>query len=127
MIVHRVSPYIPLMGSMKRRERYEAEQWAKAQQSVPVLMQFRYDGTAGFWRVTFRPRGATIALPRVLHFGNEDKLRELFRRFGSQRMAEDVAALDYAINTGRGNIELMLGEEQLSKLRTAKRPTLQTG
>lgn len=111
------------MGFMKRRERRESEQRAAMR---PTLMQFRYDATVGSWRVTFRPRGDSIALPRVLHFGTEDKLRDLFRRNGSRRMAEDVAALDFAIRTGRGNVELTLGEEQLSKLRTPKRPTLKT-
>lgn len=108
---------------MKRREKWESEQRTAI---GPVLMQFRYDEPAGFWRVNFRPRGDTIALPRVLHFGSEDKLRDLFSRFGSRRMAEDVAALDFAIRTGRGAVELTLGEEQLSKLRTPKRPTLNT-
>jgi hypothetical protein len=111
------------MGFMRRREKWESEQRAAMR---PVLMQFRHDDTAGFWRVTFRPRGDTIALPRVLHFGTEDKLRDLFQRFGATRMAEDVAALEFAIRTGRGNVELMLGEEQLRKLWTPKRPTLRT-
>jgi hypothetical protein len=108
---------------MKRREKRESEQRAALR---PVLMQFRYDTRAGFWRVTFRPRGDSIALPRVLHFGTDDKLRELFQRFGTRRMSEDVAALEFAFRTGRGNVELALGEEQLAKLRTAKRPTLNT-
>jgi hypothetical protein len=74
------------------------------------------------WRVTFGPRGASIALPRVLHFAGDDKLHDLFRRFGSRRRSEDVAALEFAIRTGRGNVELTLGEEQLSKLRTPNVP-----
>jgi hypothetical protein len=89
-------------------------------------MEFRYDHTARFWRVVFRPRGDSIPLPRVLHFGDAEKLRELFRRFGTHRMAEDVAALEFAIRTKRGAVELTLGDAQLSKLRTAKRPTLDT-
>lgn len=92
----------------------------------PVHMQFRYDRTAGFWRVKFRPRGASIALPRVLHFGNEDKLRDLFQRFGTRRMSEDMAALEFGIRTGRGNVGLKLGDEQLDKLKTPKRSTLRT-
>jgi hypothetical protein len=111
------------MGFMKRREAREAQERATVR---PVVMEFRYDSTAHFWRVTFRPRGNSIALPRVLHFGTDDKLRDLFQRFGTRRMREDVAALEFAIRTRRGNVELMLGEEQLSKLRTPKRPTLNT-
>lgn len=114
------------MGQMKRRERYGAEQWAKMQQRFPVMMEFRYDSTLKAWRVAFRPRGRSVALPRVFHFGSDDKVRDLFHRFGSSRMAEDMAALEFAIRTRRGNVELMLCEEQLSKLRTPKRPTLNT-
>jgi hypothetical protein len=62
----------------------------------------------------------------VLHFGTDDKLRDLFQRFGTRKMAEDMAALEYAIRTGRGAVELMLGPEQLSKLTAPKRPTLNT-
>lgn len=62
----------------------------------------------------------------MLHFGTDEKLRDLFHRFGSSRMAEDIAALEFAIRTKRGNVELMLAEEHLSTLRTPKRPTLNT-
>jgi hypothetical protein len=48
-----------------------------------------------------------------MHFGDAEKLRELFRRFGSRQLAEDHAALEFAINTKRGAVELMLGETQL--------------
>lgn len=61
-----------------------------------------------------------------MHFGDAEKLRELFRRFGSHQLAEDLAALEFAISTKRGAVELMLGETQLSKLRAHKRPTLST-
>lgn len=102
--------------------RFEKE-WATVR---PVLMQFRYDHTISMWRVTFRPRGENT-LPRVLHFGNAEKLREIFRRFGSRQMAEDVAAMEFAIlNTKRGAVELKLEETQLRPLRTPKRPTLNT-
>lgn len=111
------------MGYMKRAE----AQYAKERASIrPVMMQFAYDSTVKFWRVTFRPRGDSIPLPRVLHFGDPDKLRDLFGRFGSRQLAEDHAALDFAINSKRGAVELMLGETQLSKLRAHKIPTLNT-
>jgi hypothetical protein len=91
--------------------------------TIPVYMQFRYDHTVKLWRVTFRLRGNTISLPRVLHFGDAEKLRDLFRRFGSRQLAEDHAALEFAINTKRGAAELMLGETQLRKHNP---PTLNT-
>ena len=94
--------------------------------AVPVYMQFAYDHTVKLWRVTFRLRGNSISLPRVMHFGDAEKLRDLFRRFGSRQMAEDVATLEFAINIKRGAVELMLGENQLRKLRMHKTPTLNT-
>jgi hypothetical protein len=111
------------MGSMKRAEAQFAKEWATIR---PVMMEFRYDHTVKLWRVKFRARGDSIALPRVMHFGDAEKLRDLFKRFGSRRMAEDVAALEFAINAKRGAVELMLGEMQLRTLRQHKAPTLNT-
>lgn len=81
------------------------EEWASVR---PVLMQFRRDDVAKCWRVTFRVRGSDIALPRVLHFGDAEKLRTMFQRFASRRTAGEVAALEFAIRVGRGAVELML-------------------
>lgn len=112
------------MGYMKRAAAQYAKEWATVR---PVMMEFRYDSTVKLWRVTFRPRGDSIPLPRVMHFGDADKLRDLFRRFASRQMAEDVATFEFAIiNAKRGAVELMLGETQLRHLRTHKRPTLNT-
>jgi hypothetical protein len=108
---------------MKRAEAYYAKERASAR---PVMMEFRYDHTVKLWRVVFRPRGDSIPLPRVLHFGDAEKLRELFRRFGSRQLAEDHAALEFAINTKRGAVELTLCDTQLRHLRKQKAPTLNT-
>jgi hypothetical protein len=89
-------------------------------------MEFRYDHTVKLWRVTFQPCGNSVPLPRVMHFGDSEKLRDLFRRFGSRQLAEDHGALEFAISTKRGAVELMLGETQLRELRKHKRPTLST-
>lgn len=111
------------MGYMKRREAQAAKEWATVR---PVLMEFKYDHTVKLWRGVFRPRGNSVALPRVLHFGDAEKLRDLFSRFGSHQMSEDVAGLEFAIQTRRGAVELMLGEAQLTKLRTHRKPSLNT-
>lgn len=108
---------------MRRAEAYYAKERASAQ---AVMMQFAYDHTVKLWRVLFRPRGDSVPLPRVLHFGDAGKLRELFRRFGSRQLAEDHAALEFAINTKRGAVELTLAETQLRELRKHKTPTLKT-
>ena len=111
------------MGNMKRAE----ARYAKEQVSIrSVMLEFRYDFTVKLWRVTFRPRGDSVPLPRVMHFGDAEKLRDLFKRFGSRHLAEDQAALEFAINTKRGAVELMLGETQLRHLRRHKEPTLKT-
>jgi hypothetical protein len=111
------------MGSMKRAEAYYAKERASARL---VMMQFAYDHTVKLWRVTFRPRGDSIPLPRVMHFGDAEKLRVLFKRFGSRQLAEDHSALEFAINTKRGAVELTLAETQLRKLRQHRIPTLNT-
>ncbi len=111
------------MGYNKRAAAQHAKEWATVR---PVMMQFAYDHTVKLWRVVFRPRGDSVPLPRVMHFGDAEKLRELFRRFGSRQMAEDVAALDFAINAKRGAVELMLGDMQLRHLRKRKTPRLNT-
>ena len=112
------------MGQMKRAEAQFAKEWATIR---PVMMEFRYDHTVKLWRVKFRSRGESVALPRIVHFGDAEKLRELFRRFATRRMAEDVATLEFAIlNAKRGAVELMLGETELRELRKHKPPTLNT-
>jgi hypothetical protein len=112
------------MGYMKRAEAYFAKEHASIR---PVMMEFKYDHTVSLWRVVFRPRGDSIPLPRVMHFGDAEKLRDLFKRFGSRQLAEDHSALEFAIiNTKRGAVELMLGETQLRKLRQHRTPTLNT-
>jgi hypothetical protein len=111
------------MGYMKRAE----PAYAKERASIrPVMMEFRYDHTVKLWRVCFRSRGDSVPLPRVMHFGDAEKLRDLFKRFGSRQLAEDHAALQFAINTKRGAVELMLREVQVRKLRQHKTPTLNT-
>lgn len=111
------------MGSMKRAEAYFAKERASTR---PVMMQFAYDHTVKLWRVVFRPRGDSVPLPRVLHFGDVEKLRDLFRRFSPRKMAEDVAALEFAIKAKRGAVELTLAETQLRHLRQHKTPALNT-
>lgn len=83
----------------------------------PVMMQFAYDSTVKLWRVIFRPRGESVPVPRVMHFGDAEKLRDLCRRFGPRQLAEDHAALEFAINGKRGAVELLLGDAQLRELR----------
>jgi hypothetical protein len=53
-----------------------------------------------------------------VHFGDTEKLRELFRRFGSRQMTEDHGDLEFAINTKRGAVESKLAETELRKLPT---------
>lgn len=53
------------------------------------------------------PRGSwtqwiVTDLLNMLHFGDAEKLRDLFHRFSPRKMAEDVAALEFAINAKRG-------------------------
>lgn len=62
------------------------------------------------------------ALPRAYNFATADKIQDLYTRFGTSGMAEDKAAVEYAIRTGRGMVELTLGEEQYRVLQMVKAP-----
>lgn len=79
------SPILSRMGTLKRRERYEEEQWAKAQQKNTVLMSFDRRGQG--WRVVFRDRPSNRRLPRVITFIDPDKIRNLYQRVACLRMS----------------------------------------
>ncbi len=74
-------------------------------------MCFEY--IAGMWHVRFRAVAWARELPRVLHFRDSSKIRDLYLRFGASHLLEDVAAFDYAVQHGRGICDLDLGTEQL--------------
>jgi hypothetical protein len=81
-----------------------------------------FDRRGPGWRITFRDRPSNTRLPRVITFTDPDKIRDLYRRFGAQRMAEEVAAFEFALTHGRGLVELSLGEEEYVKLKNVKGP-----
>jgi len=104
------------MGFSKRAVRAEGEQWGKAQRIdlCDVYMYFEQQG--GVWRVSFsKPLGAG-QLPRVLTFADPAKIRNLYERFGTNRVLEDRSAFEFALERGRGVVMLSLGREQYSKL-----------
>jgi hypothetical protein len=69
------------------------------------------------WNCQFLKPDLKTPLPRKLTFNSLDKIREMHERFGADRKLEDKAALEYAINTGRGSIWLSLTQEQYAKLK----------
>lgn len=107
-----------LMGSMKRQERYEAEQRTKlAARPHPVLMRFQRFGER--WQVRFTPVGSDWVL-RVCTFADDEKIRNMWRRFAPRRMSEDVQVFEFAIQNGSGAVELRLGDEQMAALKVPK-------
>lgn len=103
---------------MKWRERFAAEQWEKAaERPHQVLMGFARFCTG--WQVRFTPVTSDWVL-WVFTFADADKIRSMFCRFGTRRMAEDVAAFEDAIPHGTGAVELRLGVEQYAALRKRK-------
>lgn len=109
------SPYIRLMGSMKRRERREEEDRARlAARPHQVLM--RYERFPRGWQVLFTPVGSEWVL-RVCKFADDEKIRSMWRRFAARRMSEDVASFEYGIEHGSGAVELRLGDEQYASLK----------
>jgi hypothetical protein len=69
------------------------------------------------WHCQFLEPDLKTPIHRKLTFSSPDKVREMHERFGADRKLEDKAALEYAINTGRGSIWLNLTNEQYQKLR----------
>jgi hypothetical protein len=87
-----------------------------------VWLYFRRDSTVGMWRVTFRLRGAMVSLPRVIHFRQPEKVRDLFDRYATDRGADGRMILERGFRTRRGMVEVELGEEQMQCLRMKTRP-----
>jgi hypothetical protein len=85
-------------------------------------MFFRRDSTVGMWRIIFRPRGASVSFPRVIHFRQTEKVSNLFARYGTNQEPEGRAALECGFKTRRGAVELELSEEQTQHLRAKARP-----
>lgn len=103
---------------MKRRERAEAQERAKLiARPHHVLMRFQRFPTG--WQVRFTPSASDWVL-RVCTFADDEKIRSMWRRFAPQRMSEDVAAFEYAIQHGNGVVELRLGDEQYAALQRRK-------
>ncbi len=96
----------------------------KCQPRHAVLMIF--DRLPGGWRVSFRQTNHW-PLPRAYTFTNPDKIRDLYTRFGSSRIAEDVASFEFGLQNGRGVVELTLEEEQYRVLHMEKAPTRRAG
>jgi hypothetical protein len=76
------------------------------------------------WHCQFLEPDLKTPIHRKLTFSSSDRVREMHERFGADRKLEDKAALEYAINTGRGSIWLNLTDEQYQKLR---QPALGSG
>jgi hypothetical protein len=74
-------------------------------------MAFQGDGGVG-WKVTFREKLSYRQLPRICLFHFPDKVRYLYERFGIRRLSEDQQAFEHGIRSGRGVVELALGDEQ---------------
>lgn len=65
----------------------------RPKERIPMCFEF----TAGMWHVRFRTVAWARDLPRVLHFRDSSKIRDLYMRFGSSHLLEDVAAFEYAV------------------------------
>ena len=85
-----------------------------------VFMSFTRVGDG--WRLLFKDHQTSWPLSRVVTFRDPDKIRNLYQRFGSKRMSEDVAAFEYGLQQGSGIVELTLGDDQYRVLQTAKAP-----
>jgi hypothetical protein len=69
------------------------------------------------WYCQFLEEDLKTSLPRKLIFAGPEKIREMYDRFGIEKMLEDRSALEYGINNGRGALWLSLTAEQYQKLK----------
>lgn len=100
---------------MKRREQYEAQERAKlAARPHEIMMRFQRFPTG--WQVRFTPVTSDWVL-RVCTFADCEKIRNIWRRFASRRMSEDVQVFEFALARGSGAVELRLGDEQMVALK----------
>jgi hypothetical protein len=82
--------------------------------SHKVFMTFFY--RAG-WQVSFLEADAKTPLPRTFTFKDPDKIRELAKRGEAMGTSEARQMLEYAIEMGRGGVDLRLTPEQYGKLK----------
>ena len=89
-----------------------------------VLMSFEW--RRDHWCVWFRmlPHGI---YPRRFTFKDGSKLRDLYMRYGESQVLADRAAFDYAIENGKGIVDLMLGPDQIAVLKDKKAPPGRVG
>jgi hypothetical protein len=83
-----------------------------------VLMNFMV--RPGGWHISFLEKDCQTVLPLKLTFANEDKIRAMHDRCGSQ-LLEDKQALEHGLNTGRGSCWLSLTEQQYQALNSKRR------
>lgn len=80
-------------------------------------MIFNANHSRTSWEVMFKKPPMPKPLPRVLHFSDPEKIRDLYRRFGADRLPEDVQAFEFALRQGHGIVVLHLGDEQFRVLK----------
>jgi hypothetical protein len=84
-----------------------------------VLMFFKQVfGTC--WRVQFLDADCRNTYPLRLRFEYPDKILEMHSRWGADRRPEDIHALEFGIQRGRGNVWLVLSVEEHRTLQSAK-------
>ncbi len=71
----------------------------------------------GSWTVQFLEPDLKTSVGRIRKFASDDKIRELIARTPTRLDLAAKEALEYAISTGRGGIDLLVTQEQYRKLR----------
>jgi len=69
------------------------------------------------WRCEFLEQDLKTSAGNPLTLAAPDKVIELSRRGGDPMKLEDVQAIEYAIQMGRGSVWLYLTEDQYRKLK----------
>jgi len=69
------------------------------------------------WHCQFLEQDLKTSAGKPLTLATPEKIIELARRGGAEMKLEDVQAIEYAIQMGRGNLWLNLTEDQYRKLK----------
>jgi len=80
---------------------------------VRVYMKFLKNGG---WYCQFFEQDLKTPLRRRLNFASDGKIKTMQERFGANRLLEDKAAFEHALERGSGGIWLILTRDQYQAL-----------
>lgn len=75
----------------------------------------RFERNLDVWRMTLTAPGLQL---REYTFADSSKVEDMAKRGGAMRILADVQAVEFAIRSGRGGIQLALNDAQLKAVQS---------